>query len=143
MQFEARPYNLLLLTAILLILISFIAKKTTLDIHLHDTYYIISATYIFRFLATVSAIFWDIYLLTFKFLFSNQLTWTHIIITLLTIILLCSIALMGDKLVNPAWESFKKYSQYTRILLFVLGLLLLGQLTYIINLLLGIFKRQN
>jgi hypothetical protein len=143
MQFKERPYNLLLLSAIILLIISFIVKRNTLDIHLHDTYFVITVTYIIRFLATVSAIFWGIYMFTFKLLFSNRLTWTHIIITILTIAGLGITSLMGDKLATLALKSFGQYSQYTRISVFVLGLLLLGQLTYLLNLLLGILKRQT
>ena len=152
MQFKARPYNLFLLTGLVLILISFFTTTQTLDLHLHDTYFVISLTYIFGLLAIASLILWGIYLLTFRFLFSKKLTWTHIIITILTVIVFGTIVLIGDKLATPTtgpyydfstWESYGRYRQYSTALVFVLGLLLLGQFIYVLNLILGVLKRQT
>ncbi|WP_089829228.1 hypothetical protein [Chitinophaga filiformis] len=52
-----------------------------IDIHLHDTYYVIPVPLIFWAFTLFLLLFWVSYHLTFRLLFNNGLIWLHIIST--------------------------------------------------------------
>lgn len=153
MGLKTKPYNLLLIVGVIFILLSFLNsnRSGTIDIHLHDTYFIIAHTQILLLLAFIAVFIWTLYILTYRFLFSKVLTWTHVIITLLTLFLLTWILYFSYGFPNPTarryvdyslWTSYNTYadSKATAILSIVL---LLGQIIYIVNVIGGIFKRRT
>jgi hypothetical protein len=72
-KLKTRPYNLLFIEAITLLVASFFTLNETLDIHLHDTYYIIPTTYAGWAIVLFLLILWLIYLFTNRWLFSKTL----------------------------------------------------------------------
>ncbi|MEO9022277.1 MAG: hypothetical protein ABI237_11260 [Ginsengibacter sp.] len=152
MQIRKRPYNLLLLTGLILILTCFFFfnQNTTIDIHLHDTYFVIAHSHFFWLLAIPALMIWTIYLLTNKILYSKALTWVHVIITISTLVLLASTLFMGESLFNPAPKHYYDYSSWNssvttpaRIIADTIFILLSGQIIFIINFIAGIFKRKT
>jgi len=154
LKIKKKPYNLLLLIGLLLILTSLFLfdKYNTVDIHLHDTYYIIAHTHIFWLLAGIALFSWTLYLLTFKMLYSNTLTWVHIIITGLTLILLSFSSFLNNGVLSSmprgyykynAWNSLNRNDNWTKAIVIAIILLLAGQIVFIINFLVGILKRKT
>lgn len=88
MRVLLQPYILLGSVALLLLLCSFFLAAKTIDIHLHDTYYILSTAHLFRFFSTFLFVFAVVYRIADGRLFSKRLTWIHIIATLVAPILL-------------------------------------------------------
>lgn len=79
-----RPlYNLFVPGGLLYLSLSFFPTEHTLDIHLHDTVYIIEVILIFRAIAFVLIGFWILYLLSNKILALGILTKVHVIATLM------------------------------------------------------------
>ena len=70
-KFRERPYNLLLLSAILILIASFFSFEQTLDIHLHDTYFVITLRQIFRYATIALLVLWVLYKLTNRSKFSK------------------------------------------------------------------------
>jgi len=127
-------------------------KSNLIDIHLHDTYFVIAHTHIFWLLAIVAFVVWTIYLLTNKILYSNALTWTHVIITTLTLGLFASTLFFGERFSNPTprryydystWNSLDLYSTHAKTFAITIFVLLFGQIIYVINLIAGLFKRNT
>src|SRR5690242_8828642 len=87
-KFKERPYNFLLLTAILLFIASIFNFNVPIDIHLHNTYFIFPLKLLIWLPTIILILFWLLYLLTKRFLFSKALTWTHVILTIICSILL-------------------------------------------------------
>jgi heme/copper-type cytochrome/quinol oxidase subunit 1 len=150
---KQKPYNLLLWTALFLVLTSFFILKqnNSVDIHLHDTYFVIAHTHVFWLLAIVALIVWILYLLTNKILYSKALTWTHIIITMLTLLLFALNLFFDNGFINPVprryydysnWNSFNNYTTLTKAIGISIFVLLLGQFIFVINFIMGLFKRK-
>jgi heme/copper-type cytochrome/quinol oxidase subunit 1 len=150
---KQKPYSLLLWTGLFLVLTSFFILKqnNSVDIHLHDTYFVIAHTHVFWLLAIVALIVWILYLLTNKILYSKALTWTHIIITMLTLLLFALNLFFDNCFINPVprryydysnWNSFNNYTTLTKAIGISIFVLLLGQFIFVINFIMGLFKRK-
>ena len=151
LQMKQKPYNLLLWTGLILVLTSFFILKqnNTVDIHLHDTYFVIAHTHIFWLLAFLALFVWTLYLLTNKIMFSKALVWTHIIITIMTILLFALSLFFGDSFINPtprryydysSWNSFDNYTTFTKAFGVTIFVLLFGQFIFVIIFIVGLFK---
>ena len=152
-NYRERPYNLLLLTAVLILIASFFAFDYTLDIHIHDTYFIIAMTHLIWATIILLLIFWIIYLLTKHLLFSKFLTWVHIILTVLTSIFLVAFLFYPNNYYQglggmprryydySSLENLLRHNNLTKGVVISLLVLSLGLLTYIINFIVGLFKK--
>lgn len=127
-------------------------QSNPVDIHLHDTYFVIAHTHIFWMLAIMAFMVWLIYLLTNKLLYSKALTWTHVIITILTLVLFASTLFFGESYLNPTPKRYYDYSigdsldtntTFTKTIAITIFVLLLGQVIFVINFIAGLFKRKT
>lgn len=138
------PYSALLFTGIIFLFMSLFKSESTLDIHLHDTYYVISRQSIYRFFAAVYILYWLLYFCTIRLLHSKMLTWIHVILTLLFAILLAITPFwlnepqrpVGDNYINAA-DQFNR----ERIIAIILLIITFGQLVYVGNLITGVVKK--
>lgn len=136
-----KPYHLLLYSAILLLLISFLVGTSVVELHLDDTYLITEMALFMQFSALILLFVWVIYLLTARFLHSKELTWIHVILTIAgTVIFITAIASGFTRIVTPDRNIIESSG-------FVIGatspllITLLGQLLYFVNLFQGLFKK--
>lgn len=149
-----KPFHLFLITGIIFLLISFFILKdnNVIDIHIHDTYFVIASEYLFGLLAILSLFFWLLYLVTNKMLFSKALMWAHVMITLSGFIIFASDLYLGTAFSNlkprryydlSSSVSFGYFHQSSKVLSTALIVLLFGQLIFLINLITGLFKRPD
>lgn len=147
---KSRPYNLLLLLAIVLLLVSILTNADkVIDIHIHDTMFVIAYRHFLWLLASVSISLWLLGLLTGKFLKSNILSWAHVVATVLPLIVLSLGLLMHESDSNEIGEinsdNWKNYYVDTYATAFTIAsiILLLGQSLFLLNVVLGLVKRKN
>ncbi|MEO7313717.1 MAG: hypothetical protein ABIW47_00920 [Ginsengibacter sp.] len=150
---KKRPYHLLLLTAILILIASFFALNKSLDIHLHDTYFIIALPHIFRGTTIMLLVLWMLYLLTQSILFSKILTWSHTILLVLTSISLVAISFYsnyqglagtpGQYYDYGNLETILQSGYVSKWIVIIILVMVLGIFMYFTNLVIGIFKMLN
>lgn len=152
-----RPYLLLSLTAILVLVASFFAPDRTLDLHMNDTYFVIAVTHVCWSVIILLFFFWILYLLTEPLLFSRFLMWTHILLTVVASLVLLIIAFYADRYYREgfagmprryydysnreAFISYISYDQLARNVLIVILLFVSGIITYLTNLAVGITRK--
>ncbi|MEO8769891.1 MAG: hypothetical protein ABI402_07395 [Ferruginibacter sp.] len=150
MNIKNKPYTTLLILACIFLLLSFFMTRQSLDIHLHDTYFIIGFKHIFWFFTLLTLVIWIMYKITNHFLFSKILTWIHIIITILALLTVVLDMLSGSNLLKPSARhyydisnatSFKWDFKYNALFFSGIFALLFAQLFYIINFIGGLLKR--
>jgi len=111
-NFKKRPYNLLLLTALCILVASFFALDQTFDIHLHDTYFIIAIAHLFWATGILLIILWILYILTRHFLFSKVWIWIHIILTVATSVFLVGLSFYSNDYYKGLAGKPRHYYEY-------------------------------
>ena len=150
LRIKQRPFELLGLFALLFFLISFIPFKQSLDVNLHDTYFVFSIQSIFIFFTVYFLFIWSMYLATNKFLLSTKLTWIHIIVTILPIIILIVISIIDT---SPGYTPKRYYyidgpentnSLFIYYYIYAISAIMLiaGQLLFPINIAGGLLKKM-
>ena len=79
MKIKIQPYDLLLFTSLLLAVLSFfvVGKHSTVDVHFHDTYFVVGHVYIVRLLSLITLLIWCAYLVVKNRLPYRNFTWAH------------------------------------------------------------------
>lgn len=141
-------HNLFLIIAAVFFIIAFFTLRKTLDIHIHDTMYVITFARVFMLSAVYLSLFWLLYCFTGRFMFSRKLYNVHIIGTVILFILILIAALWS----NPIIESYTKNNSFQKQRLsieagqlIVIALLTLTslQLLYPLNLIIGLLKNKK
>jgi heme/copper-type cytochrome/quinol oxidase subunit 1 len=151
---KSKPYALFGIAGFLMAIISFIPiKRDSLDVNLHDTYFVIANVSFFRWFAAILLFLWAIYIATSRLMFSRRLIWFHVIATLLPVIFLMIFnnhtwGMSGSSKRYYAIDEFensKSFFNDPSIYIVSILVLLIAQFLFAINLVIGIirFFRQN
>lgn len=142
------PFNLFWITAMILFVLSFFAWGQSIDIHLHDTYFVISTIIIIWILSFSFLLIWALYKCTSKILWKKFLTWFHVLTTILISIFFLTINFWYDKLVPNqeqtyvSFESVEAVDQKMATILLPLSILfIIGQMAFALNILVGLVKK--
>ncbi len=143
------PYFLFLLTAILLFIASFFMRRQSLDLHIHDTYFVISTNYFIWTISIIFVLIFGLYKLTDKILWTKGLTWFHFLATIIVFVLLATIGVWHDIIIPPIKRdttTFQNYFQDQKrdqiLALSIAIIFITGQLAFFVNLVGGLFKRR-
>jgi cytochrome c oxidase subunit I len=154
-QFNKRPYNLLLLTAVIILIASFFAFDQTIDIHFNDTYFIIATKLSFWIIVILLLMFWILYLLVKRILFSKVLTWINVILLVVTSTFFVVISFYSNYFYEGlagmprryydynSWNTLTFYNNLTKGVLVTILLVILGLIIFIINLVIGLVKKYK
>ena len=152
---KQQPYNLLLLTSIVFFVGGLFGFNVAIDIHLHDSYFVFRLSYFIWALSLVLITLWFIYLVTKKALISKSLIWIHILLTILTcVFILTAPNLFAIPYEGTAGEPRRYYdicqsktiqfsTKLTGTATMIFLILIIGQITYFINLFMGLHKGVN
>ncbi|MFT3679383.1 MAG: hypothetical protein QM791_03870 [Ferruginibacter sp.] len=148
---KERPYQLLPLIIIILLVISFFLSDQILDIHVHDTYLIISMTHLFWVITILLLIPWILYLSTKHLLFSKTLTWIHIVLAVASSLLLAIVSFYANNYyyglagMPRRYYDYNSWDQFNNLTktagLFIMATVT-GLVIYIINLSTGLIKNK-
>ncbi len=148
MKLSSRPYNLLVIAAIALSIISFFISEDIIDVHLHDTYYVIPLKFIFWTIAAILLMSWIIYRLTDRILFSKLLSWMHVIFTIVSLTFIVfpwwnrSPAPRRLYDFNSIEAPLHAVDKTNAIITLCAAILLFAQVIFIINIVFGIIKNR-
>lgn len=146
MNLLSKPYHLLAVAAVLLIMLSVVPVNHAMDMPVNGASYALNYVDTLRAIAMLLLLLWILYMITIRVLFSTILIWLHIIFTLLLIMLIIFFffRFSGQHTVVHAKDlSFQSGVNPLMMVPVLIMFLLLTQLIYIINLLLGVVRRVN
>lgn len=136
-----KPWTLFLFVALLLAVVSFLpGSDHSVDIHLYDTYYVLSRAIVLRPLALLLIFFWTVYSYTGDRLRWRWLTWVHVAGTCILVGGLALVLAYYDPWVHRGIGKNDTY--YAAVQYSVYGILLL-QGVYIVNLIVGLVRRRQ
>jgi heme/copper-type cytochrome/quinol oxidase subunit 1 len=139
-----KPYQLLLLAALSLLISGFLSVKGTIDLHFHDTYFVIDHVQFYLILSIPAFVLWTIYLLTRNILLSQLMTWVHVALTLLAIGAFICLPLFSypPRYVDVSpWSTFNEFQRTNQIMAGIALIFTLAQLILIANIVGGIVRR--
>ena len=137
---KERPYRLLLFTAIALSLALVLLSIAYIDFQDTAMFGVPLAIMVWI-IPSLLVFFWLLYLPTKRFLYSTTITWTHVLITVSTTILMVTILCIVFIPLQPITPGYiELIGNATRI---VFIMFVFGQCTYLANVLLGLFIKTN
>ena len=142
------PYRLLLFTAIALALVLGFLSIAYIDFQ-DKTMFSVPLAIIVWIIPFFLMFFWLLYLLTKRFLYSMTITWTHVLITVSTAILIVIILYIVFAPLQSTSHSYYNTSLIDRPELIgnatriVFIIFVCGQCAYLANFLLGIFTKEK
>ena len=136
LNFRKEPFALLLLTTIILLFLLALRPVSNVDFQ-DKVMFGLPLDNMVWILPCFLISFWLLYLATKKFLYSTKATWVHVITTVASTLVIVSILYIG---INPTQTISEHHELVGNIIQIVTLLFIAGQLTYIGNLILGLFR---
>lgn len=148
---KSKPSVFLLLFAILLLLTPFFVEDQTFDIHLSDTFYVIGISLIYWVFSAALLLLWIMYRLIHLHLYSRLLSWLHILLTIIVMFIIAVVPWWSGYFSNAPkrftdTDVFVRRADYTVLnnsLVLLLCTLLVVQLIFLVNIIIGIFTRRS
>lgn len=143
---KANPQHLLIFLALLIFAFSLFMGDASIDINLHDTYFVIAYSLLYRAIAVALLILWACYMVADKLLPLIALRWLHVLITtLFSLIFIIKTSMFAGLSGAPrryyAFAEFGQQMQRTYLLVYLIAALLIGQLFLIANLITGVIRK--
>jgi hypothetical protein len=137
-------YRLFVWAAIILLTASFFTSRQTLDVHLHDTFYILDLSDLFRATAFSLFLLWLLYEVNRRLLYSRKFIGFHVVTTLLGLAFFFGTAWWNHKLLRDrttmSLDDMPSTILWERLVSFSILLLLAAQVVFILNIVIGLIK---
>lgn len=143
------PYSLLLLTALVLAIIPLFFEGQSEVIHLFHHTVFIASEFLMWMAAFIFLLGWTIYVITGKLLLTGALTWIHVLITIIISCFLLMVRVWVFKYPSDNLEVIlykgvvRSTPREIKISLLLKLLFVIGQLTYVVNIIGGIIKNRK
>jgi hypothetical protein len=137
---KERPYGLLLFTAIALSLALVFLSIAYIDFQ-DSGMFGVPLTIMVWIIPSLLIFFWLLYLPTKRFLYSTTFTWTHILVTVSTTIILVIVLCIVFTPLLPTSHGYPELIGDVIRIVFIM--FTIGQCTYLANVLLGLFTKAN
>ena len=135
------PYSLFLITGLLVIILSFFHSAETIDIHVHDTYYVIAENFIFLALALFFLFFWIAYSAGRTVIYKKSLVWLHFILTALSALFILSCILYGYRYYSLDIGVKRYMNKMNHVIILATLVLIFAQLIFLVNMIIGLIRK--
>lgn len=142
----SKPYHILPPAAVLLIMLSVVPFRHSMNVGVQGASYVLNYVDTLRSFAMLLLLLWILYMFTIRILFSTALIWIHIVLTLLLLLSIVLLFFYFSGQHHPASVgevSFQSGFSPQMIIPVLIWILLIVQLSYILNLLMGVVRRLN
>lgn len=136
-----------LLVALIIFIFSFFQGESTLDIHMHDTYFVVAYTHICWLFSFLCFLFAGLYIAFNNILWSKWFSWFHLIGTIIfSFVFIYNKNFNSNLGIPPRYfdysslEAFYQFIDLNPLTGFLLLVFLFAQSIFIINLLIGIIN---
>lgn len=141
------PYRLFILAALALLVASFFTADQTVDVHLHDTYFVFDLPSLLWAMSFGLFLLWLLYEVNKRLLYSQQLTRVHVGLTLVGLAVALGVALWINKRLNNrsplSLDDAYSFLWLERTLWFSILLLVAAQLIFVVNLVIGLMRAMK
>ena len=138
-----KAYYLLFISSLIMLILGFFVGRETLDINLHDTYYVVISNHLYWLISILLFLFFLIYLLfdKAKINFGHIFSKVHILGTLISVLgLLFPYSLIFSKAEFPLYDN----SQYINLSMTISILVfLMLQILFVINIFVSLVKKMK
>ncbi len=149
MILKHNPYHLFLFAGLILVLAYFIDNQgNTIDIHFHDTYYVVGISIYFWFLAIFFWLLWFLYWLLRNRLYSKSLTNIHVAVSLVSVGASVLLLFFGPAVFSEHSRQFASLNNLSsaplslQLFIYSLLIIVLIQLLFFLNVVAGIFVKR-
>jgi hypothetical protein len=143
--FRPLPGTTFLIVAVIFLILPLFRLGETVDIHLHDSMFVVSPKIICYFLAILCGVEFLIYRFLNFLMFNTRLSWFQVFLTLLSFgLVLFSICfpLFNQPPQHYSSENWKELSERKNTFaILMVGSFLLGQVILVLNITVGFFKK--
>ena len=141
MQLKTAPFQLFGITGLLLFAGSFFVPTQSVDIHLHDTYYVLDSNFITNYMSTLLLLLFTLCFFLRRQLRYMVLQWLHVGLTLLSFLVVIYFvyrAPVANQSKMMDWSHARSFTN--NIAVVALLLFVLAQVLFLVNSMIGIFK---
>ncbi|MFS4469707.1 cbb3-type cytochrome c oxidase subunit I [Maribacter sp. 2210JD10-5] len=144
-KFSKSPYLIFFIAAAVTMLVGILSRDATLDINIHDTYFIIGylhlAVLISIFFGLIGLGYWIMHKMNKRL--SMWLNWTHILLTIGGLIVLFMTPYFSFTFKDQsAFPLFDELERKNLIMISTISLMIIAQFIYLINLIIGMFRTR-
>jgi hypothetical protein len=152
MNIEKHPYHLLPMAAVAIAIVGLLSGNSTVDIHLHDTYFVLASVTFIWLSAAALLLLWILYLFTKNVLYSSRLSRIHIFLSILSAVFIAILPYLLTLIVKEYSElSYQNLSHRASAIgdkvrlcsIALIILILAGQSIWFVNLVLGIVHNKR
>jgi hypothetical protein len=139
LNFRKEPFALLLFTTIILLFVLALRPISNVDFQDKEMFGVPLDNMVWIIPCFLIS-FWLLYLATKKYLYSKTATWVHVIATIASTLLIVSILYIG---INPTQTISEQHEFVGSIIQIVTLLFIMGQMTYIGNVIFGLLRKHK
>ncbi len=133
------------ISGLFLFIFSFFINNQTVDIHIHDTYFVIARSHFFAVIGIFLLFIWMLYAITKRILWKKSLSAIHISLSSLFLIFLATLPLWHHipatkaSLDETTWREFRNFQKTNNLIVLVILSFIIVQLFYLVNLFTGCY----
>ena len=143
MKRSFRPYTVLPFVSLLCFILAIILPKQLFDIHIHNTFFVLTQGLIFLLLSITLLLLFTVYYFLNSILVNNFFSWFHIILTIVASSTFLFLAYNASFAYKPGFSNWESFEKNNALIIWNLLFILLSQLIFIIYIIRKTLQKNN